>query len=93
MSDKWLMVCQVWEWYGDENFEFGRYKAKGGDLFEFEMPYEDLYNIGEEELMRQWNEEYNQYGSWVRYEAKDIEPSNAVEKASYKDGKFTIIYQ
>lgn len=91
MISKWVIGCQVWEWYGNEEFTDGRYKPKGGESFVFEMPYEELYEASEEELMNKWNEKFNKNGQWVRYEARSIDAHFEPQKATFVDGEFNIV--
>lgn len=90
MNEKWVIACQVWEWYGNEEFTDGRYKPKGGDSFVFEMADEECYNISEEELIINWNAKFNKNGQWVRYEARSIELYFEPQIASFVDGEFNI---
>lgn len=89
--NKWTISCQVWEWYGDEDFKLGRYKPKGGEDFVFEMPYDQLTNLGEDVLIELWNKKFNKDGNWFRYEAKSIDYYSP-SKAEFKDGEFNICY-
>ena len=67
---KRIISCQVWEWYGSEDFTEGRYKAKGGAEFVFdETPETEA--MTEEELMEKWNEQRNRSGLWQFTQSKD----------------------
>ena len=103
MISKWVIACQIWEWYGDSDnvgaHYAGRYKPKGGESFVFEMPYEEFHDFPvkscmkttEDELMDLWDKKFNKTGQWVRYEAKSIEPYYEPQKASFVDGEFNIV--
>ena len=89
---KRIIRCQVYEWYGSEDFTEGRYKPKGGQEFVYEVTPE-AEAIDEDELIAKWNEDYNRHGQLYRYQALSIsidyywEPAVAV----FKDGKFLLI--
>lgn len=90
--NKWIISCQVWEWYGDEDFKLGRYKPKGREDFVFEMPYEQLYDLGDDAIIELWNQKFNKEGDWFLYEARSINTYFEPSKAEFKDGTFTISY-
>jgi hypothetical protein len=69
---KQIIRCQVWEWYGSEDFREGRYKAKGGQEFIYESTPESEA-LSEDELIDKFNAKYNRDGLWFRYEAKSID--------------------
>jgi hypothetical protein len=86
---KRIISCQVWEWYGSEDFIEGRYKAKGGQEFVFEAtPETDALN--EDELIDIWNAKHNKRGLYYRYEAQSIDYYFAPMSAVFKDGDFDI---
>jgi hypothetical protein len=86
---KRIISCQVWEWYGSEDFAEGRYKAKFGQEFIFDdtPATEDL---DEDELIEKFNQAYNVHGRWYRYEAKDVNYYFEPVKVSFVDGGFTL---
>ena len=51
---KRIIRCQVYEWYGSEDFTEGRYKPKGGQEFVYEVTPE-AEAIDEDELIAKWN--------------------------------------
>jgi len=86
---KRVISCQVWEWYGSDDFTEGRYKAKGGQDFVFETtPETDA--LDEDELIDIWNAKRNKHGLYFRYEAKSIdyywEPMSVV----FENGEFGV---
>lgn len=84
--EKFVVHCQYWEWYGNDDFTLGRYKPKGGEEFVVELdPYHD-----EQEMLDAWNAEHNREGKWTRYEAREIAPYWEPGKATFANGKFTI---
>jgi hypothetical protein len=86
---KRIISCQVWEWYGSEDFAEGRYKAKGGQEFTFDAtPATEALN--EDELIEKFNEVYNRHGQWYRYEAKEVNYYFEPIKVSFVDGEFTL---
>jgi len=87
---KRIIRCQVWEWYGSEDFTEGRYKAKGGQEFVYDVTPESE-SIDEDELIAKWNEDYNRHGQWYRYEARAIDYYWEPEYAVFEDGKFLLI--
>jgi hypothetical protein len=84
---KSIIHCQVWEWYGSEDFREGRYKAKGGQEFVFETTAESE-TLDEDELIERFNAEYNRHGLWYRYEAKRIDYYFEPTDIKFVDGKF-----
>jgi hypothetical protein len=89
---KRVISCQVWEWYGSEDFIEGRYKPKGGQEFVFETTPETTDDFfTEDELIDIWNAKRNKHGLYYRYEAKSInyyfEPMSVV----FKEGEFDIV--
>ena len=87
---KRIIRCQVWEWYGSEDFTEGRYKPKGGQEFVYEVTPESE-SLDEDELIAKWNEDYNRHGQWYRYEAKSIDYYWEPAVAVFEDGKFLLI--
>ena len=85
--EKRIIYCQCWEWYGDEAFVEGRYKAKGGQEFIYDVTPE-TEALDEEELIELWNKDYNKDGLWYRYEAKRIDFFWAPVVKRFVDGKF-----
>lgn len=86
---KRIISCQVWEWYGSEDFIEGRYKPKGGQEFVFEAtPETDALN--EDELIDIWNAKRNKHGLYFRYEAKSIDYYFEPLPVVFKDGDFDI---
>lgn len=86
---KRIISCQVWEWYGSEDFIEGRYKPKGGQEFVFEAtPETDALN--EDELIDIWNAKHNKHGLYFRYEAKSIDYYFEPLPVVFKDGDFDI---
>ena len=84
---KRIISCQVWEWYGSEDFTEGRYKAKGGAEFVFdETPETEA--MTEEELMEKWNEQRNRSGLWFRYEARSVDYYWKPDDVCFKNGEF-----
>lgn len=86
---KRIIHCQVWEWYGSEDFREGRYKAKGGQEFIFDLTPE-AETLSEEELIEKWNNAHNRDGKWYRYEARSIDYYWAPAPAQFIDGEFVI---
>lgn len=83
---KFVVSCQYWEWYGNEDFTLGRYKPKGGEEFIVDLdPYHD-----EQEMIAAWNAEHNRDGKWTRFEARSISPYWEPRHATFTDGKFVI---
>ena len=87
---KRIIRCQVWEWYGSEDFTEGRYKAKGGQEFVYDVTPESEA-LDEDELIEKWNEDFNRHGQWYRYEARNIDYFWEPQPVAFKDGKFTRI--
>ncbi len=86
---KRIISCQVWEWYGSEDFIEGRYKPKGGQEFVFETtPETDA--LDEDELIDIWNAKRNKHGLYFRYEAKSIDYYFEPMPVVFKDGDFDI---
>lgn len=86
---KRIISCQVWEWYGSEDFIEGRYKPKGGQEFVFEAtPETDALN--EDELIDIWNAKRNKHGLYFRYEAQSIDYYFEPLPVVFKDGDFDI---
>lgn len=85
---KRIIHCQCWEWYGNEDFTEGRYKAKGGQEFIYKVTPESEA-LSEEELIDIWNAEFNRIGLHYRYEAKSINYYWEPEPMMFVDGKFT----
>lgn len=69
---KRIIRCQVWEWYGSEDFTEGRYKPKGSQEFVYEATPESE-SFTEDELIDKWDEDFNRHGQWFRYEARSID--------------------
>lgn len=84
---KQIIHCQVWEWYGSEDFREGRYKAKGGQEFVFDNTPESE-TLDEDQLIERFNAEYNRDGLWYRYEAKRIDYYFEPRDIKFVDGKF-----
>jgi len=84
---KRIVRCQMWEWYGSEDFTEGRYKPKGGHEFVFEAtPATEA--LDEDELIEKFNEVYNVHGRWYRYEARSIDYYWDPTVLKFEDGKF-----
>jgi len=86
---KRIIRCQVYEWYGSEDFTEGRYKPKGGQEFLFETTPE-TESMDEDDLIANWNADFNQHGRWYRYEARSIDYYWEPQPAVFKDGSFNI---
>jgi len=87
---KRIISCQVWEWYGSEDFTEGRYKPKGGQEFVFEAtPETDALN--EDELIDIWNTKHNKDGLYFQYEAKSIDYYFEMMPVVFKEGEFDIV--
>jgi hypothetical protein len=87
---KRIIRCQIWEWYGSEDFTEGRYKAKGGQEFVYDVTPE-AEAIDEDELIAKWNEDFNRHGQWYRYEALSIDYYWEPAVAMFEAGKFLLI--
>lgn len=86
---KRIISCQVWEWYGSEDFTEGRYKPKGGQEFIFDStPATEA--LDEDELIEKFNEVFNADGRWYRYEAKDVNYYFEPLEVSFIDGEFAL---
>ena len=84
---KRIVRCQMWEWYGSEDFIEGRYKPKGGQEFVFETtPATEA--LDEDELIEKFNEEFNADGRWYRYEARSIDYYWDPSWVKFEGGKF-----
>jgi len=94
MQENYIISCQVWEWYGDENHigeeGFGRYKPKGGEDFVFAGDEMTLYK--DNELMEKFNKRYNAMGRFMRYEAREISYYMKPEPARIENGEIIIRY-
>lgn len=94
MQEQYIISCQVWEWYGDEDHigdpAYGRHKAKGGTEFIFEADRAALYD--EPKLLQDFNDKYNRSDSFFRHEAKSVDYYYAPEKAQFINGEIVIGY-
>jgi hypothetical protein len=86
---KRIIFCQVWEWYGSEDFKVGRYKAKGGAEFIFDATPESEA-IDEDDLIDRWNASHNLHGQGHRYEAKRIDFYWEPQNVGFVNGEFVI---
>lgn len=84
-----IISCQVWEWYGSEDFAEGRYKAKGGQEFVY-LDTPESEAMFEEDLIDKWNATFNCHGQWYRYEAKDINYYFEPRNVNFIDGVFSL---
>ncbi len=87
--NKRIIFCQMWEWYGSEDFTEGRYKAKGGQEFIFDATPETKA-LDEDQLIDKWNAFYNRHGRHYRYEAKRIDYYWTPRNANFNNGEFSI---
>jgi hypothetical protein len=87
---KRIISCQVWEWYGSEDFTEGRYKAKGGQEFIFDATSE-TEALDEDELIEKFNSVFNRHGRWYRYEAKDVDYYFEPVKVTFVNGEFQAV--
>jgi hypothetical protein len=86
---KRIISCQVWEWYGSEDFTEGRYKAKGGQQFIFDhTPATEA--LDEDELIEKFNSVFNRNGRWYMYEAQSIDYYFEPLELSFADGEFAL---
>ncbi len=85
---KRIIHCQCWEWYGSEDFTEGRYKAKGGQEFVYEVTPESEA-LSEEELIDNFNSKFNLHGQHYRYEAMGIDYYWEPLNLKFENGTFT----
>ena len=94
MNEQYIVSCQVWEWYGDEDHvgdpDFGRYKAKGSAEFVFDGDDTILYD--EPKLLNDFNDKYNRSDKFFRHEAKSVDYYFAPEKAQFINGEIVVGY-
>ena len=91
-NNKYVISCQVWEWYGDDDYigepGHGRFKPKGGQEFIFE--YDGDIWADEDDLFRKFNERYNHPSNFIRYEAREINYYTEPMPAEIIDGEIMI---
>jgi hypothetical protein len=86
---KTIIFCQVWEWYGSEDFTEGSYKAKAGQQFIFDYtPATEA--LDEDELIEKFNSVFNRNGRRYMYEAQSIGYYFEPLELSFADGEFAL---